>query len=186
MPKTLLAVSTQLAFASVRRSDVLSCSHRFPLGSPHQSERTIVDGAVDSFGSLVSLVAFHEIPSRCNTTAEDAALQEQPFEGEADFETEGAEDKDEKPEVEGQPAPINIPETPGSTSGLAAHKEHPHIITRCVFRPVSCRGLLADAVECSTHLRVVDETRLFNRKAYNKAHHELKTTSVSPQSFSLL
>ena len=135
MPETLLAVSTLLDIKSGRRREILSCSHRFPLGSPHQGDRTIADVAVDSLGALVPLVAFHEIPSRCNTTSGlgDIALDKQPDEGSM---TKRLKDEDETAEIGGHATTtIDNPETPSSTPSLAAHKEHPHIITRCVYPP---------------------------------------------------
>ena len=149
--------------------------YRFPLGSDETGlARTLADEAVDSFGCSTPLVQFHEIYPRCAITGSSALLD-------ADIPTvknptnEDADDADDQSETErvlkthsddrllSVPArKIEITDNDQGQPIYAYTVPHPHIVTR-------------------SQLRVVEETRPFNLKAYNKAHKELQAIYVRPQ-----
>ncbi len=54
---------------------------------------------------------------------------------------------------------------------------HPYIVTRYVSYHIYCVRCLTNPP--SSHLRVVDMVRLYNRTAYEKHHRELQVNSVS-------
>ncbi|KAJ7119542.1 hypothetical protein C8R44DRAFT_177044 [Mycena epipterygia] len=126
----------------------------FPLGTSSNAPRHVGDRALDSFGISIPLLEFYEIHSKCanGSDSEIPKLSSQQVEDEGNDAEEGDENE----------AVGNSVEVPG-VSDIAkfpqhAVKRHPFVVTR-------------------TQIRVIDETHIFNRKAYNKEHDKLRTTS---------
>ncbi|KAJ7021462.1 hypothetical protein C8F04DRAFT_1140897 [Mycena alexandri] len=130
----------------------------FPLGTFNTASPTMVDKALDSFGISIPLMEFHEIASKCG----GSKVFKPKFD---DDEAKGADEGDEDDEDDFNPvtaddeanwrfsAVSDIARNP-----LHAVNRHPFIVTR-------------------TQIRIVDEVRIFNRKAFNKEHNKLKSTS---------
>ncbi|KAJ7119545.1 hypothetical protein C8R44DRAFT_921775 [Mycena epipterygia] len=126
----------------------------FPLGTSSENPKVMADRALDSFGISIPLLEFHEIHSKCtnNSDSEIPKLSSQQIEDEENDAEEGDEDEavGNGVEVKGVSDIVKHPQH--------AVKRHPFVVTR-------------------TQLRVVDETHIFNRKAYNKEHDKLRATS---------
>ncbi|KAF5370516.1 hypothetical protein D9615_010329 [Tricholomella constricta] len=134
----------------------------FPLGSQDHRNKSLAEQALESFGVSIPLVQFHGVKSRCVESANDASKGSTKPDGIVDDDDEKEEDdsdEDEKP-TSSPSKPFNVSALSSLqvTDGKPALKTHPYIVTR-------------------TQIRVLDETKLFNRKAYNKAHKTLKKTS---------
>lgn len=137
---------------------------RFPLGSDTGLARALADKAIDSFGCSTSLLEFHEIYPRCAMSGSSALLEVEMPKVE---ENEDDDDDDEKePErllkthnddkLLSIPArKIKISDSDPDHPLYAYTVPHPHIVTR-------------------SQIRIVEETRQFDLKAYNKAHKELQ------------
>lgn len=126
--------------------------NRFPLSSDDTSlARTLADEAVDSFGCSTPLVQFHEIYPRCAMSGSSALLD-------ADIPTVEDVVNEDEDGPDDQSKPERVLKTHDDDKLLS----HPHIVTR-------------------SQLRVVEESRPFNLKAYNKAHKQLQATYVRPQ-----
>ncbi|KAF8063485.1 hypothetical protein FPV67DRAFT_246768 [Lyophyllum atratum] len=132
----------------------------FPLGSNDLGEKTLVDKALESFGASVPLVQFHGVQSRCTAGGGKTEVQDN-----SDDEEE-EEDLEEEPEtpVKRSKRPKNAPSIPPLeiTDGKSVLKYHPYIVTR-------------------TQIRILDENRLFERKAYQKAHKKLGETACGQE-----
>lgn len=136
----------------------------FPLGSDTGLARALADKAIDSFGCSTSLLEFHEIYPRCAMSGSSALLEVEMPKVE---ENEDDDDDDEKePErllkthnddkLLSIPArKIKISDSDPDHPLYAYTVPHPHIVTR-------------------SQIRIVEETRQFDLKAYNKAHKELQ------------
>ncbi|KAJ7675487.1 hypothetical protein B0H17DRAFT_1207672 [Mycena rosella] len=140
----------------------------FPLGAADEVPQKVADRALDSFAISISLLEFHEIRSKCandsnsNISLEDHAGKQ--VEGK-NHDAEEGEEPEELENTESEVADNSFNGTPG-VSDIAKHpehavKRHPFVVTR-------------------TQIRIVEETHIFNRKAYNKEHNKLKSTSVGP------
>jgi len=147
--------------------------YSFPLGSPDRGNRTMADEALESFGITIPLIEFHEIPSRCsnssgaeNTPKEDSKAKEA-------AESKTLDDGDDNDDLEENEKAKSI------TQPKKGKPRHPHVVTRCVLNILSLLYTTQSLLYLiSTQLRVVDETHLFNRQAYNKAHKRLKASNV--------
>ncbi|KAF7293243.1 hypothetical protein HMN09_01202500 [Mycena chlorophos] len=124
----------------------------FPLGSPLLDSPSIRDLALDAAGISIDLLEFREY--RANKCAQqDNHPEEDVDEASIDAEEDG--DDDDGP----TPGPFRF----SSTSDISKHpihavERHPFVITR-------------------TQIRIVDETHILNRKAFNKEHNRLKSQS---------
>ncbi|KAJ7119609.1 hypothetical protein C8R44DRAFT_788507 [Mycena epipterygia] len=126
----------------------------FPLGASSSGLPNVIDRALDSFGISIPLLEFHEIRSKCANGSDSKISQlsnqkvnDEDYDDEEDPEDEADGNDDDTWGVS------NIAKNPQH-----AVKRHPFVVTR-------------------TQIRVVDETHIFNRKAYNKEHNKLRTTS---------
>ncbi|KAJ7186864.1 hypothetical protein C8R46DRAFT_1058256 [Mycena filopes] len=135
----------------------------FPLGaSPTGSLPTVVDNALDSFAISIPLLEFHEIASKCEKGGA-SKVPRPPLDDEHVNDADNDEDEDEDdfllsadaetPDNWRLPAVSDMTKNP-----LHGVKRHPFIVTR-------------------TQIRIVDQVRIFNRKAFNKEHKHLKSTS---------
>ncbi|KAJ7619338.1 hypothetical protein FB45DRAFT_1033201 [Roridomyces roridus] len=118
----------------------------FPLGAENDTQISLADRAIDSFGISIPLLEFHEIGSRCGDPAASSV------EAATVTVKEMNEDDDEDDEEEQIPVPAKAPvaSAPAGISNTVrypehAFKRHPFVVAR-------------------TQIRVVDETHLFNRK----------------------
>ncbi|KAG6825135.1 hypothetical protein H0H92_004599 [Tricholoma furcatifolium] len=138
----------------------------FPLGSQNiQHEKTLADNILESFAVSVPLLQFHGIQNQCAspthddiTTATISTTITSSVGKEFDLEEE-----DDLSDL--APAPTSI--APGWLTPIASlettnskdpGKYHPYIVTR-------------------SQIRVLDEHRLFDRKAFVQAHKHLKKIS---------
>ena len=134
---------------------------KFPLGFLDHGERTLVDKAVDLFGFSIPLLEFHEVQEQ---VSERLSFMENTTYGHIPHdpttsqtkERDGNDDDDEDEDDDKSFSQVSIPQ-PSSTP---VYKRHPYVVTR-------------------TQLRIVDETTLFNRTVYNKAHRELKSRACT-------
>ncbi|KAF7290584.1 hypothetical protein MIND_01298500 [Mycena indigotica] len=127
----------------------------FPLGSPHMEDPGVIDLAIDSFGISMPLLEFHEYRrNQCG----DATIHES-----KDLETDIDLDDDiDSAEDDPEAAPRSRLRFPpvSDIKKYPSHsvERHPFVITR-------------------TQIRIVDETHIFNRKAFNKEHNRLKASA---------
>ncbi|KAF9466788.1 hypothetical protein BDZ94DRAFT_137676 [Collybia nuda] len=119
----------------------------FPLNS-EQSEKSLADKAIESFGVTIPLLSFHGVHTRCAGDSSDAV----PFE-------EDEEVTNQPPLDDNSNSPLLV-----TTNGKPLLKSHPYIVTR-------------------TQIQVVDQTKLFNRRAYMKAHRALQVTACGKTVF---
>ncbi|KAJ6588607.1 hypothetical protein B0H19DRAFT_212203 [Mycena capillaripes] len=130
----------------------------FPLGTPNEGPESLADRALDSFGISIPLLEFHELRSKCVNTSNTSNSETSPSE------TEVVNKDDDGEDAEDQEEDNNVPEViPSGVSDIERYpehalKRHPFVVTR-------------------TQIRVVQEVRLYNRKAYTKEHNKLRTTS---------
>ncbi|KAJ6491584.1 hypothetical protein DFH09DRAFT_1377219 [Mycena vulgaris] len=127
----------------------------FPLGASDTGPQTIADKALDSFGISIPLLEFHEVRSKCNSSTPE--ISEKSGQQAEDEENDADEEEDESDGIEDRGNDIL------AVSDIAKHpqhavKRHPFVVTR-------------------TQIRIVDEVHIFNRKAYNKEHNKLKSSS---------
>ncbi|KAF9466790.1 hypothetical protein BDZ94DRAFT_1319290 [Collybia nuda] len=150
----------------------------FPLGSSNRSAKTLVDEAIETFGISIPLLEFHDIKSQClrpeKTTGEETLSEEHTtIDGTAMSVAIDIEDDDESDDQDNKKEGVKdrVGEDTKSlynkvsrktilygTKGRPVLENHPYVTTR-------------------TQIRVVDQTKLFNRKAYLKAHRQLRKTS---------
>ncbi|RDB21767.1 hypothetical protein Hypma_011097 [Hypsizygus marmoreus] len=124
----------------------------FPLGSADRGDKTLADKAMESFGVSIPLIQFNGIQSQC-MKSDDRDIAEDSTDDEDDIDIEDLSDP-----VVPKPKNPSVPSSLRTTNGQPSLKSHPYIVTR-------------------TQIRVVDETKLFQRKAYLKAHIKLKESS---------
>jgi len=125
----------------------------FPLGSFDRSEKTLADEALESFGVTTPLLRFHGVHSWCSSPSKDSHdVAEETY---PDDEEDEELRRDSEPDDTANASALVELER---TNGKPVLKYHPYVITR-------------------TQIRVVDETELFNRKAYIKAQKHLKGTA---------
>ncbi|KAJ7471932.1 hypothetical protein FB451DRAFT_1134760 [Mycena latifolia] len=126
----------------------------FPLGTPNGSTQNVADRALDSFGISIPLLEFHEIRSKCaNDSGPDVSQDSDQHVEDKIHGADEREEEKESDEVKSSDDSPNIEKNPQQ-----AVKLHPFVVTR-------------------TQIRIVDEVHIFNRKAYNKEHNKLRTTS---------
>ncbi|KAJ7792321.1 hypothetical protein B0H14DRAFT_2931666 [Mycena olivaceomarginata] len=161
---TLPSLVDQITNFSTWRPEVLTIppvrSWPFPLGAADNGPQSAADRALDSFGISMPLLEFHEFGSKCtNSTDSDISSSEDKMADEKNSE----DDEDEDEEVNRVEDKDDTAGGPLGVSDIAKYpehalKRHPFIVTR-------------------TQIRAVDETRVFNRKLYNKEHNKLRSTS---------
>ncbi|KAJ7302358.1 hypothetical protein DFH08DRAFT_74267 [Mycena albidolilacea] len=124
----------------------------FPLGASDAGPQTVADRSVDSFGISMPLLEFHEYRSKCakGGGSDNSGKQDDNDDDDVDDWTDYGDDK--------FPGRWNPGISDIANNPQHAVKRHPFILTR-------------------THIRVVDETHIFNRKAYNRKHKKLKAVS---------
>lgn len=172
--RSVLAVRFFLELFVLCPRYIIPFLHSFPLGASNTGPQNVADRALDSFGVSISLLEFHEIQSRCPNGGSEIS---KPPVQDAGNEEDEEDDTVDTPERE-----HNHPYGPlRGVSDIAKHPQHavkraPFVVTRCV----SDTWLVINPILTSsrTQIRIVDETHIFNRKAYNKEHNKLKTTSV--------
>ncbi|KAG6826503.1 hypothetical protein H0H92_015576 [Tricholoma furcatifolium] len=176
------ALFSDIIFRGVRLSDknlhttvnfTLPTDLLFPLGSQGiQREKTLADNIIESFAVSVPLLQFHGIQNQCAspthddiTTATISTATTSSIGEEFDLEEE-----DDLSEL--APTPTSIARTEPTTdtnrslpiaslettNGRDPMKYHPYIVTR-------------------SQIRLLDEHRLFDRKAFVQAHKHLKEIS---------
>ncbi|KAE9389876.1 hypothetical protein BT96DRAFT_1024841 [Gymnopus androsaceus JB14] len=129
----------------------------FPLNSQNNAEKNMIDDAIEAFGISEPLIQFHTIRSKCPSIANTDDDDDDDEDGDDVDDESGDSPASTTPDANDIMAAFkfNVLQT---TIGKPALKAHPYIVTR-------------------THLRLVDEERLYNRKLYNKAHNNLKQKS---------
>ncbi|KAJ7471928.1 hypothetical protein FB451DRAFT_311308 [Mycena latifolia] len=134
----------------------------FPLGTSDETTQNVVDRALDSFGISIPLLEFHEIRSKCANDSNSDISPDPVEEKEDDVDEDGADGDEDEAEDESDEVKDNDADSPGISNIEKnpdhAVKRHPFVVTR-------------------TQIRIVDEVHIFNRKAYNKEHDKLRTTS---------
>ncbi|KAJ6632547.1 hypothetical protein B0H10DRAFT_1977759 [Mycena sp. CBHHK59/15] len=121
----------------------------FPLGASDKGPPSLADRALDSFGISIPLLEFHETQSKCPASHNAGEPSQRP---DSDSIASDEQDDDEDDDAI-LPGISNIAKYPEH-----ALKRHPFLLTR-------------------TQIRAVDEVHIFNRKAYNKEHLQLKSSS---------
>ncbi|KAJ7485154.1 hypothetical protein B0H11DRAFT_2018308 [Mycena galericulata] len=124
----------------------------FPLGALNVGSQSVADRALDSFGVSIPLLEFHEIQSKCPNENTESRLQH------VDDDQEDEEDDGDVSEDEDPFGGFGVARSDVAKNPQHAVKRAPFVVTR-------------------TQLRVVDETHIFNRKAYNKEHNRLRSAS---------
>ncbi|KAF7328888.1 hypothetical protein MVEN_02518500 [Mycena venus] len=127
----------------------------FPLGTPYTGPQSIADRALDSFGISMPLLEFNEFPSKCATDTSKKKLDKD--DDDDDESDDWTEDSDDRPVGRWALGVSDIAKNPQH-----AVKRHPFIVTR-------------------TQIRMVDETHIFNRKAFNREHNKLKAMSCGQE-----
>ncbi|KAJ7587131.1 hypothetical protein C8J56DRAFT_1026641 [Mycena floridula] len=122
-------------------------AYPFPLDSTTHSPRTEVDRALESFAISIPLLHLVDVGD-CQHKNKIGDSESMDSNGDSMDEDDEDDDTDYTP-----PSAFK-----GSEIDLNTKRKHPFVITR-------------------TQIRVVDETHLFNRKAYDKLHRKLKKTS---------
>ncbi|KAJ7641491.1 hypothetical protein FB45DRAFT_1022237 [Roridomyces roridus] len=118
-----------------------------PVRSWTSEAPSVIDRALDSFGISMPLLEFHEVQSMCPN--QRLSMQS----------GEDADDEDEELEDVRRSFLSSAALASDMTKNpLNAVKRAPYVITR-------------------TQIRAVDETHIFNRKAFNKEHNRLKSSS---------
>ncbi|KAF7323891.1 hypothetical protein MKEN_00610500 [Mycena kentingensis (nom. inval.)] len=127
----------------------------FPLGSPPSEPPSVVDRALDSFGISMPLIEFREYRKAACKAEETGSDNSDEEDGEAPWslEDDPEGDRDRSPGPFRESTISDIEKHPAH-----AVDRHPFVVTR-------------------TQIRIVDETHIFNRKAYNKEHNRLKANS---------
>ncbi|KAJ7074566.1 hypothetical protein C8F01DRAFT_29818 [Mycena amicta] len=122
----------------------------FPLDSPKVEPQSVMDLAIDSVGISMPLVEFHEYrANQCGDDSHDS--DEVGWSNDDDEDSEADEDDLLGPFRFTRVS--DIKKYPKHAVEL-----HPFVVTR-------------------TQIRIVDETHIFNRKAFNKEHNKLKAKS---------
>ncbi|KDR66891.1 hypothetical protein GALMADRAFT_232296 [Galerina marginata CBS 339.88] len=119
---------------------------------PEGYTRTLAEEVVDAYGTFTPLLTFQNIKSRCESSSNSTTGTSLPSLGD-DYDEDEEEDAPTT-----NPAVLGSSKNRFSSQGKPVLEAHPYIITR-------------------SFLRVVDMTELYNRKAYDKAHKQLKMTS---------
>ncbi|KAF5361491.1 hypothetical protein D9758_006202 [Tetrapyrgos nigripes] len=155
IPTSPSLMDSMVNFSSWKPDQVLSKyplyrTWPFPMGSGYEREKTMADLALESFGLQAPLIQFHDIPSRCPSTPSNESKD-------GDMETEPKTEAEEANMLVDVNGNFDISSFAKKMKSSRTEK-HPHITTW-------------------SQLRLVDETRIMNLEAYNKAHESLKKTS---------
>lgn len=127
----------------------------------------MIEEAIDSFGISTPLVQFHPVRSKCPSSDDD---------DDYDYAEDFDDDGESVANATAEPSAVLKPSLLRTNNGKLPLESHPYIVTRYVH--LDFLQVFSHIQFVRTHLRIVDEERLYNRKMYNKAHKFLKLNSV--------